>query len=430
MEKHGWEMHFVGPDPGVASLYSEPVLRGNEICHYTGNIGFSRHFSVKRNRIKVNLQRMSDKSVIPERFNRESTFWIPAFAGMTRALLGSISSVFYGICQAVGLIFEKMLCFDACKYLEKGMIAEATKAIGRHEYRLVAGLSPDFKILEIARDLACLHHKPFIAIYDDPYGAREAGLFYPAEPEKQKEILDFASGAIFQSPLTRDRYVEQGLIAAKKTFVIHDSFPDTPEREGTGDRDIRNIKLVHLGNLPYYRPIDSILQAFEAFQAKPDNPRLQLDFYGHVYPEALRRIRKSASLSQAIHIHKEVTHSQSHEIAGRSDVLVVVIGPRHTDNVPSKFFEYLCHPKPVLVIGPKGNPVEEMVARLGIGVYSDITRPEDIVAGLVSIAENYDTCRAAYAKNKDMIREYSAERTAERWAAALDACLVTDKKTC
>lgn len=396
IEKHGWELHFVGPDPGVASLYSEPVLRGNEVCHYTGNIGFSRCFSVKRNRIKG---------------------YSPV-------------KILYGACQAVSLVLEKVLGFDAYKCLEKGMLKEATKAISRHDYQLIAGLSPDFKILKTARDFAILRHKPFIAIYDDPYGAREAGLFYPAEPEKQKEILDFASGAVFMSPLTRDRYVEQDLVAAKKTFVMHDSFPDIPDREEAGDRDPQKIRMVHLGNLPSYRPIDSILQAFELFQAKPDRPKLQLDFYGYVYPEAVRRIKSSASLSQAIHIHKEVTHSQSHEIAGGSDALLVVIGPRHIDNVPSKFFEYLCHHKPVLVIGPKDNPVEEMVARLGVGVYSDISKPDDIVAGLASIAENYDAFRVAYTKNKDLIHEYSAERTAERWAEALDACLLTDKKPC
>ena len=386
MEKYGWELHFVGPDPSVTSLYLEPVLRGNKICHYTRDIAFSQYFSVKRNRIKGQ----------------------------------SPVKIFYGGCQAVSLILERVFRFDAYKYLEKGMIEQATKALGQHDYQLIAGLCPDFKILKTAYEFARLHRKPFITIYDDPYGAREAGRFYPAEPGKQKEILDFALRAIFQSPLTRDRYVEQGLVTAQKTYVIHDSFPDISDREEEGDRNLQKINMVHLGNLPAYRPIDSTLQAFEAFQSKPNNTRLELDFYGYVYPEAIRVIKNSASLSQAIHMHKEVTHSQSHQIAGRSDALVVVIGPRHTDNCPSKFFEYLCHPKPVLVIGPKGNPVEEMVARLGIGVYSDITRPDDIVAGLVSIADNYDSYKAAYEKNKNLIREYSAEKTASRWAQVLD----------
>ncbi len=225
------------------------------------------------------------------------------------------------------------------------------------------------------------------------------------------------------SPLTRDRYVEQGLAAAKKTFVMHDSFPDIPDREEAGDRDPQKIRMVHLGNLPVYRPIDSLLEAFEKFREKPENPKFYLDFYGHVYPEAVHQIKNSTSFSQAVHIHKEVTHSQSHEIAGCSDVLLVVIGPRHTDNCPSKFFEYLCHPKPILVIGPKGNPIEGIVAKLGIGVYSDITQPEAVLAGLISITENYDVFKAAYAKNKDLIQEYSAENTASRWAQILESIL-------
>ena len=386
MEKHGRELHFVGPNPSVSSLYLEPVLRGAKVCHYTRNIALSQYFSIKRNRIKG---------------------WSPI-------------KFFYGICQAVSLILEKAFRLDAYKYLEKGMIKEASKAISQHGYQLIAGICPDFRILKTAYAFALLHQKPLIAIYDDPYGAREYARFYPAEFEKQKELLNYASGVVFASPLTRDRHVEQGLVAAQKTHVIYDSFPDMPDREEPGERDLKKINMVHLGNLPAYRPIDSILQAFETFQSKQDNPRLELDFYGYVYPEAIRKIKNSASFLQTVHVHKEVTHSQSHQIAGRADVLLVVIGPRHIDNCPSKFFEYLCHPKPILVVGPKGNPIQEIVATLGIGVYSDITSPDDIVAGLVSIAENYDSFKATYIKNRDLIQEYSAERTAQRWAEALE----------
>jgi len=386
MEKHGWELHFVGPDPAVASLYQEPVLRGDELCHYSSKIAPSFYFSIKRNRIKG---------------------WSPI-------------KFFYGICQAVSLILEKLFRFDAYKYLEKGMIKEAAKAFSQNDFQLIAGYHPDIKVLKTAYKFARLRQKDFLALVMDPYGGRNDGRFYPSEPEKQREILNYSKGAVFMSSLTRDWYVEQKLVGTNKASVIYDCFPDMPDKKDAGVRDFKKINLTHFGTLASWRPIDSMLQAFETFRSKPDNPRLELDFYGYVYPEAVRKIRNFASLSQATHVHKEVTHSQSHQIAGSSDVLIVVIGPRHTDNCPSKFFEYLCHPKPILVIGPKGNPIEGMVATLGIGVYSDITRPDDIVAGLVSIAENYDSFKTAYTKNKDLIQEYSAERTASRWAQVLD----------
>ena len=386
MEKYGWELHFVGPDPAVASIYQEPAYRNDEFCHYTKNVAFSQYFSVKRNRIKGQ----------------------------------SLVKIFYGACQAASMTLEKAFHFDSYKYLEKGMIGKATKAFTKYDYDLIGGICPDFKILITAYEFARLHHKPFIATYNDPHGDRKGGRFYPAEPEKQKEILGFALKAIFASPLTRDRYVEQGLVAANKAFVTYDCFPDIPDETSADTRDAQKINMVHLGNLPAYRPIDLILQAFDIFRSKQDNPRLELDFYGHVYPEAIRKIKASAGLAQTIHVHKEVTYSESHKIADRSDVLVVVIGQRHIDNVPSKFFEYLCHPKPVLVIGPKGNPVEGIVDRLGIGVYSDITQPDVILSGLISIVENYDVFKIAYTKNKDLIQEYSAERTAQRMAGILD----------
>ena len=396
MEKHGWQIHFVGPHPDVSSVYDEPVNCKIEYCHYTKKVAPSRYFSIMRNRAKG---------------------W-------------GIGRMVFGLCQLISLIFEKALRFDPYKHLENGMIAEAAKAVNRHDFQLVAGYHPDFKVLETAYEFSRRHNKRLLAIYDDPYGAREAGQFFPSEPERQSRILDYASGVIFMSPLTRDRYVEKKLVAAKKAFAMHDSFPDLPQEESAGLRDTGNMSMVHLGNLPSYRPIDSLLAALERSLSGSGTPHLRLDFYGHVYPQALRRIKSSTELSQAIHAHKEVTHCQSHEIAGDSDVLVVVIGPRHIDNVPSKFFEYLCHHKPVLVIGPKGNPVEGMVETLGVGVYSDVSQPDDIVSGLVSISKNYDGFRSAYTKNKGLIDEYSAERTARRWAEALDACVLRDKISC
>ena len=38
----------------------------------------------------------------------------------------------------------------------------------------------------------------------------------------------------------------------------------------------------------------------------------------------------------------------------------------------------------------------------------------------ILITKNYDTFRQAYTKNKDLIQEYSAERTAQRMAGILD----------
>lgn len=47
MEKHGWELHFVGPDSAVASLYQEPAHRGDQLCHYSSKIAPSLYFSIK-----------------------------------------------------------------------------------------------------------------------------------------------------------------------------------------------------------------------------------------------------------------------------------------------------------------------------------------------------------------------------------------------
>jgi glycosyltransferase involved in cell wall biosynthesis len=108
--------------------------------------------------------------------------------------------------------------------------------------------------------------------------------------------------------------------------------------------------------------------------------------------------------------------------------VLVVIGPRHLDNQPSKFFEYLGHRKPILVLGPIGNPIQAIVNHLGIGIYCDILDSEAIAAAIARLVNGCDDFVSAYEINQDAISRYSAPQVARLWVETLQRMLDTTSK--
>jgi hypothetical protein len=100
-----------------------------------------------------------------------------------------------------------------------------------------------------------------------------------------------------------------------------------------------------------------------------------------------------------------------------------MIGPRHLDNQPSKFFVYLGHHKPVLVIGPPGNPIEDLVNQLGIGVFCDVRNILSIRDGLIEIAQHYDTYQSNFDRHLHAIKRYAADAVAADLLAVFDATM-------
>jgi glycosyltransferase involved in cell wall biosynthesis len=129
-----------------------------------------------------------------------------------------------------------------------------------------------------------------------------------------------------------------------------------------------------------------------------------------------------------IHCHAAVSHAESHTVAASADLILVIIGPRHADNQPSKFFEYLCHSKPILALGPNGNPIQAILAKLPIGIYCDISDADSIENGIHKLANNYEDYVKNFEIYHDQIAIYSASRVAEHWGYCLDSMLKWSKE--
>jgi hypothetical protein len=174
--------------------------------------------------------------------------------------------------------------------------------------------------------------------------------------------------------------------------------------------------------LPEWRPIETLLEAMESSSISPF-----LDIFGYVYPAARQTIQSKSRLRNHIRCNKAVGYEDSHLVAEDCSALLVVIGPRHLDNQPSKFFEYLGHRKPLLVLGPPGNPIEEIVRDLGIGVYCDILNCEAISHGINKVSSHYSQFVSAYHLNSHKIEVYSAQEVARHWAKCLNKMLATSR---
>jgi len=244
---------------------------------------------------------------------------------------------------------------------------------------------------------------------------------------RQKSILDQCVGAMFMSPLTRDRYIQSGLLAPAKAYAFNDSYPSNPifyqsnsneSSQVTFSPGSKPIQLSHLGMLPKWRPIETFLEAVESF---PD--QILINLYGFLYPEAQKTIQSNSLLRKQIHLGRPGSYIGSHQIAQQSDALLVIIGPRHMDNQPSKFFEYLGHKKPYLILGPPSNPIQEIVNRLGIGVYANISDPAAIREGIAQLVHKYPTYVNAFEVNKMEVEAYNDKNVAKHWCNCLNKML-------
>jgi hypothetical protein len=383
----GWEFHVVGPDPRLDAVTPEPFPGQERFCHYSRRVSRSQRCAIRRNR------------------RRPCT---PLH-------------LWFGLRQLIHRRLEQLARHDPQAHALEGLRATALETAARLPCDVVAGICPDFRVLEVAREVAGRLGKPFIAIYDDPFGHREKGHFQPAHPERQRAVLAAAAGAVFASPLTLERYREQGLLGTTPARFLPDCF-EPGEAPPAAPADPRTLTLFHPGNLGPWRPIEPLLEAVRRWRPE-EQGGLRIQLYGYLYEAARAAIRSDPRLRHGVQVHAAVSNERSHQLAEAADGLLVLIGPRHTDNLPSKFFEYLPHATPVLVAGPAGNPLQGIVEDLEKGIYCDIESSAAIFDALVELRRRAGWFRERHRHHRDAIAAYAAPAVAAAWGAAFDGFL-------
>jgi glycosyltransferase involved in cell wall biosynthesis len=400
LEDSEWEFHFAGPSPELVSVLTEKLNYPTERLHYTRNVSASTRFSIRKNRCA-----------------KASFFYLV-----------------FGLLQLSARWLETLTGHDGQAFLLRGLGATIRQAEHHWNFDLIAGKSPDFKVLTLVSEITKALNKPFFALIDDPHGARDESGFYPSQPDLQRRIFAQSCGVLFMSPLTMERYLEAGLVAPDKAVHLTDSYPEMadlylPNRSDFPSSSLSKfgqpiLHILYLGMLPEWRPIEPLLDALTCLHGhRGGSVALQLHIYGYVYPAASQRIQEDPLLAKIIVIHPMVSYSQSHWLAEDADLQLVVIGPRHLDNYPSKFFEYLGHHKPVLVLGPLKNPLKTVVESLGIGIYVDGSDPKAIANNLSTISQDYPSLQQAYKNHAQEIEAYSAHRVARQICSMFDNAL-------
>lgn len=385
----GWEFHVVGPDPRLDAVTPEPFPGQERFCHYSRRVSRSQRCAIRRNRRPPH----------------------------------SPLHLWFGLRQLIHRRLEQLGGHDPQAHALEGLRATALETAARLPVDVVAGICPDFRVLEVAREVAGQLGKPFIAIYDDPFGHREKGRFHPAHPGRQRAVLAAAAGAVFASPLTLERYREQGLLGDTPARFLPDCFePGGPAGGEPPPKPPAPLTLFHPGNLGPWRPIEPLLEAVRRWRPE-EQGGLRIQLYGYLYEAARAAIRSDPRLRQDVTIHAAVSNERSHQLAEAADGLLVLIGPRHTDNLPSKFFEYLPHATPVLVAGPAGNPLQAIVEGLEKGIYCDIESSAAIFDALVELRRRAGWFRERHRHHRDAIAAYAAPAVAGAWGAAFDAFL-------
>lgn len=394
--KEGWELHYCGPDPALDAVVTEAIPDLQQYVHYSKVVGRARIYSCRRHR-----------------HTRHGAAYL-----------------FYSALQAVAMGGEMLFRSDPRSRQADSIRAISSSLDKEHGFDLIAGIAPPFAMLDLAYQIAESLKKPYVALFDDPHGYRSTDGFQPAEAERQAAVIAGSRAVVFASPLTRENYQRCGLVGSTPSHWISDSFAAARLPEvgpAVADGQVAGLptllQLVHLGNVGPWRPIGSFLEAVATYMRSGQQPPLQVSFYGGVYPEAQREVRGSAVLRRHVAIQPAVGYVASHRIAVKADILVIAIGPRHRDNLPSKFFDYLPHRKPLLVLGPLGNPLQDLLEELQIGAYVDGQCPEAIYDAVCKVINGGAEYQSGYERNRQAIERFSSVAVAKRWAAIFSDAL-------
>lgn len=245
---------------------------------------------------------------------------------------------------------------------------------------------------------------PLIIAIGDPQGARlPDGGFVPASPEKQFALIDQAVGVMSLEATLRFCYLPVKPIDSHKLILSSPCISIMP-RQRPAPSTLRNI--MHWGQVAPWRPIGALVDAMVSEDPSAGEP-LDLLLVGKIVDKSMRqyvRVRMQGRLAESPLLPFE----QALALAEGADAFVVVVSPRHLDNLPSRLLDLLQFSRPILLLAPAGSVSARLVEDLGIGPVADPTDPHQIIAALGDLRRRYHEYVAAYTRT-DRFRKISCE---------------------
>lgn len=167
----------------------------------------------------------------------------------------------------------------------------------------------------------------------------------------------------------------------------------------------------------WIEPYD-FLAGFGTFLESHPDADVEAHFYGDWSP-AYTEAAHEAGVWDHVVTHDPIPHEDLVPVLKGSDALLYVGGddPGNARNIPSKMWDYIGARAPILAIVDPEFRVADFVQEQSLGTVAPTGDPEAVAAGLAAL---YDGTYG-YVPDETVFDRYTRERTAERFAASLDA---------
>lgn len=150
------------------------------------------------------------------------------------------------------------------------------------------------------------------------------------------------------------------------------------------------VKFVHTGSLYKLRDPRPLLFAIKELVNKKviSKEEVLFLFVGRVSNSLweIKRLPAFLGIADIVKFYPAVTYKESLEYMKESDILVL-LQPYTRLQIPAKFYDYICHDKPILAIGEKNSAVENIV-KDRFGIFVDYDDVESIENGIVKLVGN------------------------------------------
>ncbi len=157
-----------------------------------------------------------------------------------------------------------------------------------------------------------------------------------------------------------------------------------------------------------HQPVDNFFKILRDLIAENriDRNRINVKFYVFGYDRPnISRLIESYGLNDVIHEHGKVDYNKSHQIQMSSDVLLLVKwqGKGGEGVYTTKIYDYIGAKRPILVVGPGGGIIDELIRRTSSGIIAgDEDSLKKAISGLYG-----EYIKRGYIKHKGNDQEIS-----------------------
>lgn len=296
----------------------------------------------------------------------------------------------------------------------KFAVLAGKKIVKKENVDLIFSTSPPETAHLIARRLKKCFNVPWVADLRDPWANNHFRLKSPFPKEiisryMEKNVLKKADQVITVSePWAQNLRSSIGNMR-NRIRVIENGFDDEDFSHLTMHNRNEKFTISYTGKLhKEHQPIDIFFKILKDLIAENriDRNRINVKFYVFGYDRPnISRLIESYGLNDVIHEHGKVDYNKSHEIQMSSDVLLLVKwqGKGGEGVYTTKIYDYIGARKPILVVGPEGGIIDELIRRTSSGI---IAGDEDSLKKAISVLYG-EYIKRGYIKHKGNDQEIS-----------------------